>query len=191
MAYTDYINSASAEFGVPADIIRSVIQVESSGDPTAIGRAGEQGLMQIMPATGRELGLTNPFNAQENIRAGAKYLSQQYKTAGNWRDALGRYNAGKYYNGAQGQAYADKVLAGVAGGAPDGETKPMDIVIKGGQTAQDIAENADDSFFGGKPWYEKMIDYVLGLLGKGALKLALGILAILFIVLGVWKLVKS
>lgn len=76
----------------------AVMQVESGFDPNAVSPKGAMGLMQIMPSTGAELGVSNPqdlLDPQINARAGLKYLSQMLeKFGGDERLALAAYNAG-------------------------------------------------------------------------------------------------
>lgn len=204
--YQDIISGASNDFGVPADIIRSVISVESSWNPSAVGSSGEKGLMQLMPGTAAELGVSNAFDPQQNIRAGAKYLSQQYKKMGNWRDALARYNAGKYYAGSQGQGYADKVISVYKGMNSDGGLTPiLDAKESGGDvvTAAGVGDAAvktiDDS---SEPWYIRMVNAVKAWFNEiyqsvkkflidNLTKLALILVAVFIIAVGIWKLINS
>jgi soluble lytic murein transglycosylase-like protein len=77
------------------DLVRAVVQVESAFNPYAVSPKGAQGLMQLMPATQRTLGVTNPFNPFENIRAGVRYLRQLLDRYNNDEAlALAAYNAG-------------------------------------------------------------------------------------------------
>ncbi|MBF0214447.1 MAG: lytic transglycosylase domain-containing protein [Magnetococcales bacterium] len=93
--YDQIIQRASDRYGVDADLIRSVIQVESSFNPKAVSPAGAQGMMQLMPGTAAELGVKNPFNAEENIMGGTLYLSRLLdRYDGNVRSALAAYNWG-------------------------------------------------------------------------------------------------
>lgn len=90
----DAIKSAAMKIGFDEDLIRAVIQVESSFRTEAVSGAGAQGLMQLMPATAKELGVDDPFNAYDNIMGGTKYLAQQIERFGDVRLALAAYNTG-------------------------------------------------------------------------------------------------
>ncbi|NGZ05213.1 MAG: lytic transglycosylase domain-containing protein [Magnetococcales bacterium] len=93
--YDQIIQRASERYGVDSDLIRAVVQVESSFNPKAVSHAGAQGLMQLMPATAAELGVKDPFNAEENIMGGTLYLSRLLdRYDGNVRSALAAYNWG-------------------------------------------------------------------------------------------------
>lgn len=89
-----YISEASRAYGVSADLIRAVIQQESSGNPNAVSPAGAIGLMQLMPDTAAEMGV-DPWNPRQNVMGGTKYLKQQLDTfGGDVSLALAAYNAG-------------------------------------------------------------------------------------------------
>jgi len=93
--YDASINEHSSRMGVSADLVRAVIQVESAFNPSAVSTKGAMGLMQLMPTTARELGVTNPFEPDQNIRGGVTYLKRlldryDYKV----ELALAAYNAG-------------------------------------------------------------------------------------------------
>jgi len=65
----------------PADFVKAVIMAESAGNPNAVSPKGAGGLMQIMPATAKDLGIKNRFDPVENVEGGSKYLKQQLKAA--------------------------------------------------------------------------------------------------------------
>lgn len=89
------IEQAAAEQGVSSDLLRAVAHAESGFVPCAVSPKGALGMMQIMPATARDLGLVNPWDSQQSLTAGAKYLRQLLdRYNGDVRMALGAYNAG-------------------------------------------------------------------------------------------------
>jgi soluble lytic murein transglycosylase-like protein len=110
------LSSASASYGVPLSLLTSVAKAESSFNPAAVSPAGAQGLMQIMPATGASLGVSNPFDPTQSANAGAQYLAQLYQQYGDWNTALIAYNEGPGNLASKGvfpasQNYADGILA--------------------------------------------------------------------------------
>ncbi|MBP1961436.1 lytic transglycosylase domain-containing protein [Paenibacillus aceris] len=93
--FDPYIQEASAKYGVDQSLVKAVIQQESDFNHQAVSPAGAKGLMQLMDGTGRGLGVTNPFDPQQNVDAGTHFLSnliQKYN--GNEGVALAAYNAG-------------------------------------------------------------------------------------------------
>jgi soluble lytic murein transglycosylase-like protein len=94
-AYDDLILEHARLNGVRPDLVRAVVQVESAFNPAARSAKGAMGLMQLMPATAREFGVSNPFNPSENIRGGVAYLRQLLdRYQDNEELALAAYNAG-------------------------------------------------------------------------------------------------
>ena len=93
--YDDLIEQHAANHGLSPDLVRAVIQAESGFNPRAISAKGAMGLMQLMPATARELGVNDPFRPDDNIRGGVSYLAQlMTRYNQNLELALAAYNAG-------------------------------------------------------------------------------------------------
>lgn len=89
------IDESSAREDVDPDLIRALIHQESGNRPCAVSAKGAQGLMQLMPGTAEELGVTDPFDPGQNVAAGAKLLKQLLaKYDGDISLALSAYNAG-------------------------------------------------------------------------------------------------
>lgn len=102
--YDELIEAASKKFGIDKKLIQSVILTESAGKADAKSRANAKGLMQLMDSTATDMGVKNPWNPEENINGGTKYLSKLLaKYDGDTDMALAAYNAGpgnvKKYNG--------------------------------------------------------------------------------------------
>ncbi|HFL3547501.1 TPA: lytic transglycosylase domain-containing protein, partial [Clostridioides difficile] len=64
------VEQASKKYNVDANLIKAIIKVESDFNPNTVSSAGAKGLMQLMPENCRDLGVTNPFNIEQNIDAG-------------------------------------------------------------------------------------------------------------------------
>ncbi len=114
------VSAASAKYGVPSSLIRGVIEQESGMNPNAVSPAGAMGLMQLMPNTAKEMGLSNPFDVVGNIDAGTRYLGTLInRYNGDVPLALAAYNAGpgavEEYGGVppypQTQNYVSRVLS--------------------------------------------------------------------------------
>lgn len=89
------IQEAAQRYRVAPGLIRAVIQAESGGNPLAVSRAGARGLMQLMPETAAELGVTNPFDPTQNIMGGTSYLRRLLdRYRGDVKLALAAYNWG-------------------------------------------------------------------------------------------------
>lgn len=102
--YSDAISKASSTYNVPEKLIAAIMKQESNFNPNAVSTAGASGLMQLMPSTAKFLGINDPFNPEQNIMGGTKYLRQMLNQFDNNIEvALAAYNAGpgnvKKYNG--------------------------------------------------------------------------------------------
>ncbi len=84
----------SERYGLDPRLVQSVIEVESGFCNEVTSSAGAEGLMQIMPETQRDLGVTQPFDPNENIAGGVRYLRQMLDRFGSLELALAAYNAG-------------------------------------------------------------------------------------------------
>ena len=121
---TDYescFQAASEAYQVPVNLLKAVAKVESDFTPTAVSHCGAQGVMQLMPATARYLGVNDAFDPAQNIMGGAKYIRMMLdRFDGDVSKALAAYNAGPGAVDKCGgvpsyaQAYVNKVL-GYAG----------------------------------------------------------------------------
>lgn len=89
------IRKAARKYNLRPDLLKGVIRAESNFQVNAVSQAGAQGLMQLMPGTARELGVDNPFDIEQNIDGGARYLRQMLDSfGGDVKVALAAYNAG-------------------------------------------------------------------------------------------------
>lgn len=94
--YDHLIGESCRLHGVDFALVKAVIRAESSFDPYAISSKGAEGLMQLMPETAQRLNVANPFDPQENIRGGVKYLKYLLgRFNNNLRLSLAAYNAGE------------------------------------------------------------------------------------------------
>ncbi|MDF2510710.1 MAG: hypothetical protein K0S04_576 [Herbinix sp.] len=100
----EIFDAAAEKYNVPTELLKAVGKAESNFNASAVSRCGAQGIMQLMPATARELGVNDSFDAEQNIMGGAKYISSLLnKYDGDTKLALAAYNAGsgnvRKYNG--------------------------------------------------------------------------------------------
>ena len=94
--YDTIIENAAASASVEPTLLRAVIVVESGFNSRAVSKRGAVGLMQLMPATATRFGVSNPYDARENVHAGARYLRFLIDRFGqDIRLALAAYNAGE------------------------------------------------------------------------------------------------
>jgi len=89
------VSRAAVKYNLSENLIKGVIKAESGHNPRALSSAGAQGLMQLMPATARELGVEDTFDIEQNIDGGARYLRKMIdRYDGDVAKALAAYNAG-------------------------------------------------------------------------------------------------
>jgi len=89
------IDEASTQFAIPKALIRAVITVESGFKPYVVSNVGAQGLMQLMPATAKGLGVTKPFDPRQNVMGGTKLLRRLADMfEGNLKKTLAAYYCG-------------------------------------------------------------------------------------------------
>jgi soluble lytic murein transglycosylase-like protein len=120
-AYDEHIQAAAERHGLAPPLLKAVMAVESNFDPAAISLKGATGLMQLMPATAREMYVADLYDPAQNIEGGARYLRVlQDRFGGNLEQVLAAYNAGpeavRRSGGAvpnipETRAYVRKVLA--------------------------------------------------------------------------------
>ena len=117
--YDGLIDEAARLYQLPESFIRAVMRVESDFNVMVVSRAGAMGLMQLMPKTARSMGVSDPFDARQNIHGGARYLrilANRFK--GDLVLTVAAYNAGEgavqKYNGIppykETQRYVRRVL---------------------------------------------------------------------------------
>ena len=93
---TLYHGSSRITGGLPEWLVPRVIQAESGGNPRAVSPAGAMGLMQLMPATAQRFGVRDPFDPEQNRRAGTEYLAWLYRRyGGSLPLAVAAYHAGE------------------------------------------------------------------------------------------------
>lgn len=112
------IAAGAKRAGVDPALVAAVAQTESGENPSARSPVGAQGVMQLMPETARSLGVADPYDPVQNVRAGAAYLRTLLDRFGDLKSAVAAYNAGpgavEKYGGvppyAETRAYVERVM---------------------------------------------------------------------------------
>lgn len=94
--YEKTIRAKAKKYDIDVLLLKALIRVESCFDRRAISRAGAEGLMQLMPQTAKSLGVSNSFNADQNIEGGTRYLRKMLSRFNDLQLALAAYNAGPH-----------------------------------------------------------------------------------------------
>lgn len=123
--FADLFNRAAAKHGVAAPLLAAIARQESAFDPEAVSHAGAQGLMQLMPATARGLGVADSFDPAQAVDGAARLVRDLLDRFGSTPLALAAYNAGPgavlRYDGIppyrETQDYVRKVMASLGGAA--------------------------------------------------------------------------
>ncbi len=93
--YDTYFKKAAQKYGVPESLLKGIAKAESNFNARDLSSSGAMGVMQLMPETARGLGVTDPYDPEQNIMGGAKCIAQKLKEFnGNVEMALAAYNAG-------------------------------------------------------------------------------------------------
>lgn len=115
------IDKYSQKYNIDKNLVKAVVQQESGFNSNAVSPVGAQGLMQLMPSTAKGLGVRNPFNAEQNIEGGTKYLKNLINKYDSVKLGLAAYNAGsgavQKYGGVppykETQNYVNKIMNSV------------------------------------------------------------------------------
>lgn len=116
--YDHLIRDAASRYDLQPALIKAIILAESAMNPKALSSAGAMGLMQLMPFTADDLGVTDPWDPAQNVDGGSRYIREQLDTFGDMRRAVAAYHAGPHnvqkYNGVppftSTQQYVERVL---------------------------------------------------------------------------------
>ena len=128
--WDDLIEAVAKECNIDPNLVRAVMYTESSGNPNCVSHAGAKGLMQLMPATAKEMGVTDPFDPYQNLKGGACYLKKMIdRYNGDTELGLMAYNWGpgnvdkwlrsgrSYSPPLETQRYVPKVMSRYSGSA--------------------------------------------------------------------------
>ena len=141
MAYEQLFEEAGRQFNVDPALLRAQMVVESGGNPNAQSEKGAQGLMQIIPATQKSLGVTDPNDPKQSIFASARLMAENLDRYGNVADAVRAYHGGTDQAnwGPKTQAYVSKVMNGYGAPAPTGAPQAAVVDPMADDLAADFA----------------------------------------------------
>lgn len=139
MTYQQIVNQAASKYGLDPALIAAVIEQESTWKANEVSDSGAVGLMQLMPDTAAELGVSNSYDAIQNIMGGSKYLSGLISKYGETK-GLALYNTGEYGGG--NYSYAESVLAKKSKYANGSSSIPDTTVSTEGDT--DVLSQMDE-----------------------------------------------
>lgn len=150
----EIFTEAANKYNVPKNLIKAIAKAESDFNPNATSGAGAQGIMQLMPATARELGVTDSYDPYQNIMGGTKYISQMLaKYDGDVSLALAAYNAGSNnvakYGGIPPFKETQNYVVKVMGYMNEGVEVPnasYHVGAEGGVVAASVQE-AEDTYY--------------------------------------------
>lgn len=93
--FEQFVRQYAAHYHIPPELIAALIDVESRWNPRAVSNKGAMGLMQLMPATARRFGAFDPFNPEQNVAAGTRYVTAlMWEFHGEMRLVTAAYYAG-------------------------------------------------------------------------------------------------
>lgn len=161
---------AADTYGLPVNLLKAVGKAESGFRSDAVSKSGAVGVMQLMPATARGLGVADPYNAEQNIMGGAKFLKNLLtRYEGDVELALAAYNAGPgnvdKYGGIppfkETQSYVPKVL-GYAGEALNISSIQSQMYEAAADIQKDRPVQLDMAFFSGNSYSDSYFDLDMG-----------------------------
>ena len=185
--YDEYFNKASTTYNVDKRLLIAVAKTESDFNPKATSEVGAKGIMQLMDSTAKSLGVTNSYDAEQNIMGGPKYLSQLLKIYdGDRNKALAAYNAGTgnvARNGAEKYSkYYNKVNANEK--ALFGDSNGLDNAVNNlKKNAHEKIRESDEKYWGKENTFADVFSIVLVVL--------FGVCAFVFIALGIGSKFKG
>lgn len=119
------IRAVAERYGLPPELLTEMARQESNFNPHAVSPKGAEGILQLMPTTAREMGVENPFDVDQNLEGGARYLATLRERFGSLPLALAAYNAGpenvERYRAVPPFHETQNYVRRVLGGLPEGD----------------------------------------------------------------------